>query len=170
MHPILLTVTEAELTDTPEGDHLKSNRPKERRVSRTYTAHKALLEASVLRSIKDWNLPRDEGTEDVGRGVTPRTLQPPAASSASPKVSPKVARPSWRHSLQEKPNLEQHTSDRRFSLPVQPERPERHTSDKFMRPDISKTENRMYETLTCPSVLPPARTKHAGGGAWVGGG
>ena len=112
MHPMLLTVaeSEAELTDTPEGDHLKSNRPKERRVSRTYTAHKALLEASVLRSIKDWNLPRDEGTENVG----------------------------------------QHTNDRCFSLPVQPEQPEQpelHTSDKFMRPDISKTENRMYAHL-----------------------
>ena len=152
MDPFLLTVTEADLADTPEGDSLMSNRPyvdtQVRRVSRTYTAHKALLEASVLRSIKDWNLPRDEGAEEVGREVTP---SPSPAPSATLGDSPKVPkRPVWRHSLQEHPDLEQHTCDTRYSLPEQPdltERPERYTSDKFMRPDISKTENRMYAHL-----------------------
>ena len=78
---MLVTVTETKPTDTPKGDHLKVNRPREQRVSRTYTAHKALLDPTILRSIKDWNLPRDEEAEEVGRGVPPV-----AARSTAPKV------------------------------------------------------------------------------------
>jgi len=164
---MLVTVAETEPTDTPEGDHLKVLRSRERRVSRTYTAHKALLDPTILRSIKDWNLPRDEEADEVGR----LRGDPPVAASAT---SPKVVRPHegaqedsnrpapvWRRSLQEIPVLEHHASDaseRRHSLPETLEQP--HTSDKFMRPNISKTENRMYVALTCPVCcrLPPTRT------------
>ena len=160
---MLVTVTETKPTDTPKGDHLKVNRPREQRVSRTYTAHKALLDPTILRSIKDWNLPRDEEAEEVGRGVPPV-----AAPSTAPKVVSRHERarednnqpaPVWRRSLQEMSVLEhqaEHHASERCSLPVTPpEQP--HTSDKFMRPNISKTENRMYVALTCPVCcrLPP---------------